>query len=1147
MNTFKLIARSLVHYRRTHAGIAAGAAVATAVLVGALVVGDSVRYSLRRIALSRLGNVQVAMAGFDRFFGAEPGADANDLAAAMSAELGAVVAPALVLDGSAALPDGSARANRVQVVWVDGRFWRAGGARDLLAGAAHDEAVINSTLAAHLGIRAEDLADPQEPRPTINVRVPVPSGLPKDAPLSGEEEIQGSGLTVRAIAGRDGFGRFSLRANQLPPSTVFLPLAPSRRRGGAGAAKPGPLTLQEKLALAGKANVLLVAGRRGQGQAVTPQEAGEALRKHWTLPDADLRFRTIDANTLELRTGRVFLDPPAGAAAVAADPNCLRILTYFVNEVRNGTRASPYAIVTAMDPQRRGSPESPVPGGLADGEIVLNEWLADDIGAKVGDRLEVTYSTIGPMRTFVDANATFRVHSIVPIAGPAGDPNLMPDFPGLADVDNCRDWKPGIEIDLSLLEDPDNKYQKYWDAHRGTPKAFLTLRDGQAMWGNRFGNLTAVRYPGGSGASGRIARAILRRLDPAEIGLYFLPVREEALAAADPTSDFGGLFLGLSFFLIVSAVLLTGLLFVFGVEQRSRQAGTLLALGFRPWRVRGLMLAEGGALAVLGCCAGAAAGLAYTRLVLYGLATVWRDVTASVPIEYHAEGSTIVLGGGVGLAVAVGAMFAALVLQGRATARELLAAGAEGRVSPPAGRAKLAAGLAVGIVCILGAVGLVVAAAALRAVDPAGAFFTSGSLLLIGSLSLSYVLLAAAGRGEVVRAAGLTSLGVRTCGRRRWRSLTTAGLLACGVFLVASVEVFRLDPGKGAEKKTSGTGGFALYGESAVPVLFDLNDPERRKKLALAGDAVERTRVVQLRVHEGDDASCLNLNRAQRPRLLGVEPPRLAGRFTFVETLDGAGGGNPWSLLDRPGAEDVVPAIGDHDTLRWALHKAVGETMEIKDERGRRVRLKLVGEIAGSIFQGNLLISERRFRELFPSTSGYRAFLMDLPHGEGYAARVERVKALFSMALEDSGLELTPAARRLAAFSEVQNTYLSIFTALGGLGLVLGSLAMGIVVLRNVLERRGELALLRAVGFAKSQLRWMVLCEHWALLALGMACGVLSAVVAVLPTVLSPDAAVPYVPWLATLGGVAASGALWTYLAAAVALRGRLLAALRSE
>lgn len=1125
MNTGKLIARSLAFYWRTHAGVAAGAAVATTVLVGALVVGDSVRHSLRAMALRRLGDVQVALSSPDRFFRAGAGADANDLAADVAGELNAPVAPALLLDGSAKLPDGSARANRVQVVGVDARFWRAGGARGLLAGAGADEAAINEPLARQLGIAPADLADPGAERPEIVLRVPIPSGLPKDAPLSGEKEAQGIRLTVRAVATEADFGRFSLRANQLAPFTVFLPLA----------------TLQDKVDLPGKANVLLVGGRPPPAAAVTTDEAAAALRKHWQLADADLRFRRIDAETLEVRTGRVFLDPPAGVAAVRADPNALPILTYFVNEVRKGDRASAYAIVTAMGPRRPGGPASPVGADLAEGEVLLNRWLADDIGAAAGDRVKMTYPTLGAMRTFVDANQTFRVRAVVPISGAARDPNLMPDFPGLADVDNCRDWKPGTEIDLKKLDDPNDKYQKYWDAYRGTPKAFLTLRDGQNMWASRFGSLTAVRYLARAGEEGRIARAILGGLEPAAIGLHFAPVRRQALAAADPTSDFGGLFLGLSFFLIASAVLLTGLLFVFNVEQRSFQTGTLLALGFRPWRVRRLMLAESGLLALAGCVVGAGGGLAYTRVVLHGLATVWRDVSASAPIRYHAEPASVLLGAGIGLGVALAAMAAALVLQARATARELLAAGAQGRVSPPASRAKLAAGTVVGVVCIAAAVTLVVLSAWAKAIDTAGAFFSSGALLLLGSLSLCYVALAAAGRASHAHARGLGSLGVRTCGRRRWRSLTTAGLLACGVFLVASIEVFRLDPAKDADKPASGTGGFALYGESSLPVLHDLNDPARRQRLALDGEACRTARVVQMRLHEGDEASCLNLNRAQRPRLLGVQPGRLAGRFTFLETLD-ANAKDGWRLLDRREGDGAVPAVGDHDTLRWALHKRVGETLEITDERGRQVRLRLVGKIGGSIFQGNLLIAEGRFAELFPSSSGYRAFLIDVDRRDAEAAR-----AALSRALEDVALELTPAARRLAQFADVQNTYLSIFAALGGLGMVLGTVALGIVVLRNVLERRGELALLRAVGFARGPLRWMVLCEHWTLLGLGLACGAGSAALAVLPALASPGTAVPVVPWLATLGGIAVSGLLWTYLAAAVALRGELLPALRKE
>ena len=91
--------------------------------------------------------------------------------------------------------------------------------------------------------------------------------------------------------------------------------------------------------------------------------------------------------------------------------------------------------------------------------------------------------------------------------------------------------------------------------------------------------------------------------------------------------------------------------------------------------------------------------------------------------------------------------------------------------------------------------------------------------------------------------------------------------------------------------------------------------------------------------------------------------------------------------------------------------------------------------------------------------------------------------------MQDAGLELTPAAERLNAFNAVQNTYLSTFQVLGGLGLLLGSAGLGVVVLRNVQERRGELGLLLAVGFRRRALHWLVLSEHGALLGPGLGVG----------------------------------------------------------
>jgi ABC-type antimicrobial peptide transport system permease subunit len=169
-------------------------------------------------------------------------------------------------------------------------------------------------------------------------------------------------------------------------------------------------------------------------------------------------------------------------------------------------------------------------------------------------------------------------------------------------------------------------------------------------------------------------------------------------------------------------------------------------------------------------------------------------------------------------------------------------------------------------------------------------------------------------------------------------------------------------------------------------------------------------------------------------------------------------------------------------------------------------------------------------------------FLLDAPSNQ-----VAQVSARLSRALQDAGLELTPTVRRLEALNAVQNTYLGTFQVLGGLGLLLGSAGLGLVVLRNVLERRGELGLLAAVGFRRRGLHQLVLSEHGALLGLGLALGIGAAAIAVLPALLTPGTELPCGTLGLTLGGVLVNGVVWTWLATRLALRGDLLAALRNE
>jgi ABC-type antimicrobial peptide transport system permease subunit len=163
-------------------------------------------------------------------------------------------------------------------------------------------------------------------------------------------------------------------------------------------------------------------------------------------------------------------------------------------------------------------------------------------------------------------------------------------------------------------------------------------------------------------------------------------------------------------------------------------------------------------------------------------------------------------------------------------------------------------------------------------------------------------------------------------------------------------------------------------------------------------------------------------------------------------------------------------------------------------------------------------------------------FLIDAPSNA-----VSEVSATLGRALQDAGMELVPAARRLAQFNAVQNTYLSTFQVLGGIGLLLGSLGLGVVVLRNVLERRGELGLLQAVGYRRLSLQWLVASENLALLVAGLVIGVVAAAVAVLPV--ARRAELPY----ATLVAVIVFGVASAWVATWLAMRGRLINSLRAE
>jgi ABC-type lipoprotein release transport system permease subunit len=1095
-----LVLRSLRFHARSHLGSLLGVIVATAVLVGAMAVGDCVRATLYQMALNRIGRANFALIGGDRLFRS---ALANDLKAGLS---NATAAPILELAGTAANNDDSARANHVSILGVGPEFWSLAQkpSQNPSPPPAGPGVILNEPLARQLGVKPGD---------TVLLHVQKPSALSLDAPISPQEEVQtGFRANVSAIVSDAQFGRFSLQANQAAPFNAFLPLE----------------FLQTTVNEPGKANLILVAGETDAAKLK------DVLRKKWTLEDANLKTREVPGG-VEIGSDRVFLDPPIIDAALSLAPKDSpeEISTYFVNQIASGKKATPYSMVTAAEPPL-------VPQDLADDEILANQWLADDLDLKPDAEIFLTYLVPGGQR-LVEKTNRFRLKGILPMSGPTADRTLMPDFPGIAKAEKTENWDAGFHIDLTKIRPKD---EAYWKTNRGTPKAFVTLNAGKRMWGTRFGDITAVRFSGDKVNSATIAETLPARLDPAALGLVFQDIRRQALAASSQAEDFGGLFIGFSFFLIAAALILLGLLFQLALEKRATEIGILLAVGWRPKQVRRWLMGEGAALALVGGLVGTALGLLYARGILFGLSTLWRAAVNTSALEFHVTPETLASGCASAILVSAGVIWLALRAQTRRPARQLLEQGSEMEAiadfAKP--RRRFAGIIAVAsFVCALGSIGWGMGKHGEDAVE---GFFSGGALLLIAGIAGAAVWFRALAskRSTELR---ISSLGVRTVARRPRRSLAVAALLASGSFVMIAVQLFKLDAARDARERSSGTGGFALIGESAVPVSQNLNTQEGRDFFGLDAGVLAGAQFVPMRLHEGDDASCLNMNRAQTPRLLGVDARLLDARhaFTFTATENKAAAANPWLLLTATNlAPDEVPAIGDEASITWALGKKIGDTINYTDGHGNAFKVRLVGALANSILQGSLIIDEAQFIRRYPAASGYRMFLIDCASTNSGA-----LATALGRALQDRGMEISRATDRLNALNAVQNTYLDTFEVLGGLGLLLGSAGLGVVVLRNVLERRGELAVLEAVGFRRAALRRLILSEHTALQFLGLLLGMAAAFAAVLPALISGGSPISYGPLAATLGIVFLSGVVWIWIAARVALRGELLEALRNQ
>jgi putative ABC transport system permease protein len=1147
MSMAALVFRGLVHYRWVYSAVLLGVATGTAVLTGSLFVGDSMRESLRTAALARLGPVEHAMVA-QRYF-------RESLAGEILSEGDSLAIPLILLTGGAVHAETAARATRVQVLGVDDRFWiRIGGNIPPPHPAGRTEiasrtVVLNRALADSLRAAVGD---------EVLLSVPSQNAVSAETLLGRRDRpVVTLRLAISAILANEGPGDFSLSSGHETPRTAFVPLE----------------TLQRSVDQRRNVNGILFA-RRSADEPLpwTADEIQERLKRAVLPEDLGLKVRT-DAKRgyFSVESVRILLEPAAEEATTkalrtAGAPEVL-ILTYLANEIallhastegdehprESQGRTIPYSTVTALS-RFPGSGFELIDGrrvsDLRPGEIYLNEWAASELESRTGDRIQLVFYITDRHGELGVRSADFTLAGIVKMSFAASDPGLAPTYPGVTDVESIAAWDAPFPVDLKQVKPRD---EDYWNRYRAAPKGFIELTEGMRLWAtdaDRFGRLSAIRgEPGGDNEilhdPARIIQQLKQELDPAAFGLVVSAARGQAEASSKGTTDFGGLFVGFSFFLIASAAMLVALLFRLSVERRSRDAGLLLAMGFAHHRVRRLFMLEGSCIAVLGVLLGLAGALAYSRLMLAGLRSLW-SAAAQAPSLIAAASPTNALAGVLmGWLVATAAIAWSLRGLLQCSARALLQSSGVAITPILRQRGVRSLGFGIGGILVAGLV-LLLARNGEPGVQALG-FFSGGALLLVAAVTLGSTLLPFLVRGPIVHAGviAMGKLATRNASRQPRRSRLTLGLIASATFLILALQAFRIDPSQEPSGRQSGTGGFAMFAESSAPILADLNASEVRETHGLSQDGSETFSVVSLRLSDGDETSCLNLYAPGRPRILGAPPALIEhGGFRFASSLAETPeeSANPWLLLRRTFDDGAVAAMGDEAAVRWQLHSGLGKEFAFIDDSGREIRLRFVALLRGSILQSELIVSEESFGRLFPSETGYRFFLI-----EGPPNNVATIEALLERAFSRFGLDVARSSERLAAYAAVQNTYLSTFQLLGGLGLILGTIGLSAVMLRNVWERRRELALLRAVGYSRWTIGSIVLLENLALVVLGILAGILPAMIAVLPQLRNDPAQVPVAPVVALLAAVFLTGLFSGALALVPALRAPLVQSLRSE
>lgn len=633
MTRFSLPLRNLSYFLTANVLIVVGVAIGTAVLTGALLLGDSLKGSLAQLTLDRLGNIESALIS-ERFF-----------PASLATRLKNDPVPIILLRGTVLrrpLNDDKllARAGHVQIVGVDPRFWPLFGEKRR---PLDDGVLINQALADALQMQPSD---------GLEVRMEKPGTIPNESVLGQRSEDSALVLQTTKLAGilpNHGAGRFTLQPTQGEPLILYVKLEALQRRLAEGQQLP-----------ADSVNALLAP--RGASDKTLQQQLEQTI----TLSDMGFEVKSSsDLSTQVLTSRRLLMEPNIVTAVEQAAKQkswpVTPTLTYLANRIfrLDGDKVSkefvPYSTIAGVD-SINGVP-------VDEGEVVVNQFVADDLGANL-KAIRFEYFVEAEGHRLIERQQDLKVKVVVPLTGQLVDKTWVPEFPGMkgprGEKKALRDWNPPFPKEQWHANWVRRKDEDYFARYEATPKLFINPKTARKLFSSRFGDATSLRI---QGPLPEVKTMLSQTIKPASLGFTWIDIRQQGLASGSQgatTNMFGGLFAGFSLFLIVSAALLVALLFRLRMERRASEIGLLLATGWPVKLARRMLLVEGLCLAIVGSVLGIPLAIGYAKLMIAGIRSGWGGLLASDSLSLHFTPTTLIIGAMISLLIALIAMFFSL-------------------------------------------------------------------------------------------------------------------------------------------------------------------------------------------------------------------------------------------------------------------------------------------------------------------------------------------------------------------------------------------------------------------------------------------------------------------------------------------------------